>query len=102
MKIFGWFLFVLAILIGVASVVGGIYVCVYQGWFLGIVGAIEAGKATPIESAKLAWSIIRVFFGSAMGWLTCWAGWALAAFIFTIAGVTDKHARRSNNRSFRF
>ena len=92
MKILSWFLYALAILVGVAAVIGGIYVCIYQGWFLGIVGAIEAGKATPIESGNLAWSIIRVFLGSAAGSLTCWLGWMLAAFIFAIAGAADKRA----------
>jgi uncharacterized membrane protein len=92
MKILSWLLYALAILVGVAAIIGGIYVCVYQGWFLGIVGAIEAGKATPIESAKLAWSIIRVFLGSAMGTLSCWLGWLVAAFIFAIAGAADKRA----------
>ncbi|NBQ67344.1 MAG: hypothetical protein EBU46_00320 [Nitrosomonadaceae bacterium] len=95
MKILGYLLFVLAIVVGILAVVGGFYVCVYQGWFLGILGVIESAKATPIESAKLAWSLIRVFLGTTAGGITCWLGWFVAAGIFGLASAAHSKASKA-------
>lgn len=98
MKLLSYLLFFLGILIGVCAVVGGIYVCIYQGWFLGIVGAVEACKVTPINSATLAWGIIRVFLGSAAGGATCWIGWGLAALTLAAASSCSTKASRNAAR----
>jgi hypothetical protein len=48
----------------------GLYVGVYLMFIKGLIQAIEAAKATPIEATGLAFGVARVIFAAFTGWLS--------------------------------
>lgn len=78
--------FLLALLIGIGGVAGGIYLGVWYGLVGGIIAVIEAAKATPIPAPDMAWGIARVVFAGLMGWGTLLVSWTCAAALFAFAG----------------
>jgi len=62
------------IIIILLAVVLGLYVGVYLMFIKGLIQAIEAAKATPIEATGLAFGVARVIFSAFTGWLSFFPG----------------------------
>jgi hypothetical protein len=78
MKVIG---IMFAIALFLAAIGGGLYVCIYQGWVLGIVGIIEAAKCEPVESWGVAWGVVRIVFANVAGAVVFWIGAAISGAI---------------------
>ena len=48
--------------------IGALYVGIYLMFVGGIVDCVDAVSAYPIESAILAWGLMKFFFASLVGW----------------------------------
>lgn len=70
----------LGIVIGIASVVGAVYLGVWIMLVGGIVQVIEAAKLTPVDSAGIAIGVVKVFFCE-LSALVGWAGVALGGIL---------------------
>lgn len=86
---------VIRVILGVASVIGGIAVGVYVGLWLMFVGGIvqiaDAAQATPVDSNGIAWGAVRVVFATAAGE----AAAVILIFIgLAIVGLTPRRRRR--------
>lgn len=67
-----------------ASVALGLYVGVWVLLIGGIVGIIEAAKATPVESMGVAIGVVKILFSSVAGWLSFLVGGCISSFFFAI------------------
>lgn len=78
------FLKLLGLLVMIIGVIAGVYTTVWWAWIGGIVQAIEGAKMTPVDSWELAIGIVRVIFGSALGWIVGILVFSLGGFIAAV------------------
>lgn len=62
----------LAAFLAVAGVLGGLYVCFYQGWYMGIMNIVDAVQVKPIDGGDLAFGVLRILLASFAGGITAW------------------------------
>ena len=73
----------LAAILVVLSIAGGIYVGVWWGFIGGIIEIVTAFKAATVSASDVAIGFAKVFFAAPLGWATFFAGSAIATVIAT-------------------
>jgi len=78
-------LYIVAALLVVATICGGIYVSFYECLWKGIVQIIDAANQTPVSSTEVAWGIVRIFCMGIAGGITYLVGFLIASVTAALA-----------------
>lgn len=66
----GGIVLVLAVLLFIFSIIGGLYVWLMWGWVGGIVSIVEAFQVAPVYALGIAWGVVKVLVAAPLGWIT--------------------------------
>lgn len=87
---------VLAILIFLAAIGGGIYVGGYLMFYMGIVHIVAGFAATPANAGLVAWGFVQVLLlWETLGGLTFWV---IAAIAAAVGGIKPPHKQIADRR----
>lgn len=76
---------ILAALLAICGILAGGYVFLYQGWYLGIVGIVDAVQIKPVDGGDVALGVLRIALASFAGFFTAWFFWFLSIFCGSMA-----------------